>query len=238
MKRLLTAIPFLLCLAAWQFLFLLNHGRVIPAPAETFLALVRILSQPEAWLEIAATLSRGAGGLALGSLVGITAGIAVGRHKHAMNAITPVITLVQSCPPIVWISMLLVWLSVGGVVPLMVTFISVVPVLFLTTANAVNALDEGWFDVASVYRIPYIKQLKSIILPGITKGLSAGFSYAFGIAWKVTATAEFFGAPNGIGARIFHCYRNLNLPELFAWTLVIAILGITLETTVVRRLRK
>ncbi|MCQ2396359.1 MAG: ABC transporter permease subunit [Lentisphaeria bacterium] len=238
MKRLWTALPFLICLIAWQLLFLLNGGRVIPAPSETFMALARILSQPDAWLEIAATLSRGAGGLALGSLAGILAGIAVGRHPHFMDAITPVVTLVQSCPPIVWISMLLVWLSVGGIVPLMVTFLSVVPVLFITTANAVRALDERWFDVAHIYRIPYLKQLRKIILPGIAQGLAAGFSYAFGIAWKVTATAEFFGAPNGIGARIFNNYRNLNLPELFAWTLVIAILGITLETTVVRKLRK
>lgn len=238
MKKFWSTIPFIICLVLWQLLFWQNNGRVIPSPMDTFRALVNILSHADTWGEIATTLARGASGLALGSLAGITAGIATGRHHAVMDAATPIVTLVQSCPPIVWISMLLVWLSIGGTVPILVTFISVAPILFIATANAVRALDDRWFEVAAIYGIVYTKQLKKIILPGIAPNLSAGFSYAFGIAWKVTATAEFFGAQNGIGARIFNNYRNLNLPELFAWTIVIAILGITLETTVARKLRK
>jgi len=47
-------------------------------------------------------------------------------------------------------------------------------------------------------------------------------------------------APNtrGIGARIYWSYRMLQMPELFSWALVLIGLGLGLEFTLIRRLRR
>lgn len=231
-------LPLALCLALWWILSWLNHARVIPTPPETACALGKILTDSECWKDLLATILRGLLGLACGGLLAITTGIFCGRHPRLHDAVSPVITLVQSCPPIVWISLLLVWLSIGGAVPFTVVFLSVFPVLFVNTATATRGLDERWFELAKVYRFSRWKRLWGIILPGIAQGLAAGFSYALGITWKVTATAEFFGAQNGIGARIYQCYREMALPQLFAWTLLIALVGVVIEILLVKKIRR
>ncbi len=231
-------VPLLICLLLWGGLSWLNQGRVIPTPLETARAFLGIIQDPECWQDLLATILRGLAGLLGGGMLAITAGIFCGRHPKIHDAVSPVITLVQSCPPIVWISLLLVWLSIGNAVPFTVVFLSVFPVLFVNTATATRGLDERWFELAKIYRFSRWKHLTAIILPGISQGLAAGFSYALGITWKVTATAEFFGAQNGIGARIYKCYREMALPQLFAWTLLIAMVGVVIEALLIQKIRR
>ncbi|MCQ2403296.1 MAG: ABC transporter permease subunit [Lentisphaeria bacterium] len=237
MKRIWPILPMGICLLCWTALSCANHGRILPSPWATACALGALLTSAGTWHTLFLTLARGAGGLLLGSMTAIVSGIFCGRHPLLHDAVAPLITLGQSCPPIVWISLLLVWLSSGAAVPLAVALLSVFPILFINTANATRALDRKWFELAKVYRLPPRKRLTGIILPGIAPSLFAGFSYALGITWKVTATAEFFGAQDGIGAQIYLCYRNLELPDLFAWTILIACLGVAIDTFLVRRLR-
>ncbi|MBO7742128.1 MAG: ABC transporter permease subunit, partial [Victivallales bacterium] len=162
-------------------------------------------------------------------------GIWCGRRPAAMRTISPLVTFFQGCPPIVWISLLLVWVSLGSTVPVTVVAISTFPSLFLTIAGSTAALDRRYFQVASIYRVPRRLILTRLILPGIADATSSALSYALGLAWKVTATAEYLGAEDGIGGRIYQAYRNLQLPQLYAWTLLIAMIGLTVELVSKRR---
>ncbi|MGN0866597.1 MAG: ABC transporter permease [Oligosphaeraceae bacterium] len=231
-------LPPLILLLVWGLLSWLNQGRVLPSPRESLLALGRLLCTGDTWRSLALTLARGSGGLALGGTIGLALGLFCGRHPRLHDALSPMVTLAQGCPPIVWISLLLVWLSLGGAIPLAVSTLSVLPVIFIQTANAVRGMDPRWFEVAQVYRVGPWRRCRHLILPGIAHPLAGAFSYACGITWKVTATAEFFGATDGIGAQIYQSYRDLALERLFAWTLLIASLGIAIDALLVRRLRR
>ncbi len=231
-------LPPLLLLLVWGFFSWYNQGRVLPSPKGTFLALGRLLSSDATWRSLLLSLLRGSGGLALGGILGLALGLFCGRHPRLHDALSPMVTLAQGCPPIVWISLLLVWFSLGGAIPLAVSTLTVLPVIFIHTANAVRGLDPRWFEVADVYRLSLWRRCRHLILPGIAHPLAGAFSYACGITWKVTATAEFFGATDGIGAQIYRSYRLLALEDLFAWTLLIALLGIAIDALLIRRLRR
>ncbi len=238
LRRSWALLPPLLLLLIWGGLSRLNQGRVLPSPWETLLALGKLLATGDTWRSLMLTLGRGSGGLALGGGIGLVTGLFCGRHPRLHDALSPMVTLMQGCPPIVWISLLLVWLSLGGAIPLAVSTLSVLPVIFIQTASAVRSLDPRWFEVAQVYRLGLWRRCRDLILPGIAHPLAGAFSYACGITWKVTATAEFFGATDGIGAQIYRSYHQLALERLFAWTLLIALLGIAIDTLLVRRLRR
>ncbi len=225
-------------LLLWEACARGNGERLLPTPGHVVSAFVGLAGRADSWADLLRTLARGAAGLVLGGLSGLAAGVFCGRRPRLHDTFSPLVTLVQSCPPIVWISLLLVWLSLGGGVPLVVSCISVFPVIFIQTANAVRGLDARWFEVARVYRVSSLRQLRLLILPGISHALAGAFSYAFGIAWKVTATAEFFGAQDGVGARIYQSYRALELEQLFAWTLAVALLGVAIEALLIKRIRK
>lgn len=172
------------------------------------------------------------------AVLGYVLGIPCGLSPGAMRLLSPLVTALQSCPPIVWISLLLVWAGIGATVPILVVVAATFPVLFINIAHGTADLDRGLLEMARVYRLAPARVLLEIILPGISRYALAAFSFALGITWKVAATAEFFGSGSGIGSRIYWAYRQLDMPLLFAWTAVIMAIGLAIELGLVQPLRQ
>ena len=214
----------------------LGHA-LVPSPAETAWELVQMCGQASFWRHISLTVFRGTAGLGLATVLALITGIPCGLSRTAMDMLSPLVTALQGCPPIIWISLLLVWVGIGSVVPIIVVLVAVFPILFLNMAQGVAALDPHLFQMARIYHVSKWRILKDLVVPGIARYTLAAYSFALGITWKVTATSEFFGADSGIGARLYWAYRILNMPRLFAWTAILVIFGLLLETSIIQPLR-
>ena len=224
-------------LALWWGVSRLMESRLVPGVGETCLTLGDLLFTAHAWQDICVTVFRGVGGLGISILAALIFGIPAGLSKKAMELLSPLVAALQACPPVLWISLLLVWCGTGSVVPLGVVFASLFPPLFANVAGGVAAIDPRLFQMARIYRVGRFTVLKEVVLPGMLPFFLAGLSYALGTCWKITAVAEFLGSGTGMGARIYWSYRMLEMPELFAWGLLLVILGMGLELGVVRPLR-
>ena len=220
--------PLLLLVGLWWLLAWHWHSPLLPGPWVTGKQVVAIARTGELWRHLCLTLFRGGVGLVLGLAAALLLGVPCGFLRPVMGLLTPLVTAMQSCPPIIWISFLLVWASAGNTVPMLVVFAAVFPPCFLNVAQGVAGLD----------RRPNALVLRRIVLPGIARFAVASLSFALGITWKVTATAEFFGAPSGVGERIYWSQRAMDMPRLFAWAAVIVAVGVILELGVVHPLRE
>ncbi|MDX9979373.1 MAG: ABC transporter permease subunit [Lentisphaeria bacterium] len=229
--------PLALLLGLW-WLVSWRWAALFPGPVETGSEVVALVRSGELWRHLCLTMFRGGVGLLLGLAAALLLGVPCGFLRPVMALLTPLVTAMQSCPPIIWISILLVWLRAGNTVPMLVVFAAVFPACFLNVAQGVSGLDRRLLEMARVYRIPRAAVFRRIVLPGIARFTVASLSFALGITWKVTATAEFFGAPSGVGERIYWSYRALEMPRLFAWTAVIVAVGMVLEMGVVHPLRE
>jgi NitT/TauT family transport system permease protein len=147
------------------------------------------------------------------------------------------VAALQACPPVLWISLLLVWAGQGNSVPLGVVFATVFPLLFANIAQGAASLDQRLLDMAKVHTVGRLKIIRHILWPGVYPYFIAGLSYALGACWKITAVAEFLGSSDGMGSRLYWSYRMLELPQLFSWALLLIIMGTFLEILVVRPLR-
>ena len=237
-KLLRVSLPFVLLLGFWVWASAWFGSVLVPPPWRIASVLAGMLVQADTWWQILVTVLRGLAGLSLAVAGAYLVGIPCGLRPCLMDFFSPMVTVVQGFPPIVWISLLLVWARVGAVVPVIVVFASVFPVLFISIAQGTSCLDRRLFQMARVYRVPRRRVLVDVILPGLARPALSAFSFALGITWKVAATAEFFGAPDGIGARIYRSFRLLDMSSLFAWTVIIALLGLALDTGVISRLRR
>jgi NitT/TauT family transport system permease protein len=231
-------LPFALIAGLWTAASLWFGEMLVPDPLRTGRELVRLLGRGDTWQHLALTLFRGSAGMLLGTTAGYLLGIPCGLSPRAMRLVSPLITALQSCPPIVWISLLLVWAGIGATVPILVVAAATFPVLFINISHGTADLDRGLLEMARVYRLPPARILVEIILPGTSRYALAAFSFALGITWKVTATAEFFGSGTGVGARIYWAYRQLDMPALFAWTTIIILIGMGLENGLIQPLRQ
>ncbi|NLF15852.1 MAG: ABC transporter permease subunit [Lentisphaerae bacterium] len=230
--------PWLLLFLVWAVASLSFGSDLVPGPWRTGRVLGGLLVRADTWEHIALTLFRGTAGMALGAALGYLLGIPCGLSPAAMRLLSPLVTALQSCPPIVWISLLLVWAGIGATVPVLVVAAATFPMLFINIAHGTADLDRGLLEMARMYRLPLRRALWDIVLPGISRYALAAFSFALGITWKVTATAEFFGSGDGIGARIYWASRQLDMPLLLSWTVIIVAIGLFLEMGLIHPLRQ
>lgn len=229
---------FAILLATWYAGTLFFGASLVPPPTRTLACLAELSVTADFWANIAITLFRGVLALAISVTAALGLGLAAGRSKRAMALTGPLVAALQASPPILWITLLMVWAGTGSKVPITVVVASLLPPLFATVAQSAAAIDPRLFELAAVYRVKRRRILTDILLRGIYPYFLAGLSYALGTCWKVAAVAEFLGSSQGIGARIYWAYRLLKMPELFAWATVLVGLGMIVELGLIRPLRQ
>ena len=225
-------------LSLWTAATFFFGAGLVPSPLETLRCLAGMAMTGAMWEHTLITLSRGVLAIAMSLAVALVLGVGAGLSRTIMSLGTPLVAVLQATPPILWISLLMVWVGAGNTVPVVVVMAALFPPLFLNVAQSVAALDQRLFAAARVYRVGRMRILMQLILPGIFPHVLAGLTYALGSGWKIAAVAEFLGSSKGIGAQIYWAYRLLNMPELFAWALILVGLGVGLEFTLVRTLRR
>lgn len=227
-----------IALCIWWIGSLSFGAELVPLPLTVGSKLLQLLSQYETLKTIGITVARGLSGLGIALVFALITGIAAGSSPSTMKLLTPLVAALQSCPPILWITLLMVWVGTGSAVPVTVVFATVFPPLFANIAQGCLSIDRRLFDMATLYNVPRLRVLKKIVIPGVVPYLLAGLSYAASASWKITAVAEFLGSSTGIGAKIYWSYRMLEIPELFAWASIVIILGVYLELGVISPLRR
>ncbi|WP_300668616.1 ABC transporter permease [Desulfoluna sp.] len=225
-------------LMAWIAISLSMGQALVPGPGATLRALAKLCMNPGFWQALAITCARASAALVTTVILALITGIAAGLSKRAMAFLAPMVTLCQSTPPILWITLLMVWVGSGSTVPFIVVTAALYPPLFAVVAQSTAHLPAEYFSMCRVHRIAPTAILRRVILPGIFPGFLGGFSFALGSCWKTAAVAEFFGSATGMGAQIYWAYRMLEMETLFAWALTLVGLGILLEVGVITPLKK
>ncbi len=238
MKALPYFVSALLILAALQLASVLLDPLLAPPPLESLKALGRLAASGVLFHELGITVLRALAGVLLANIVGLILGVASGLIPGAMRLVAPLVTALQSCPPIVWISLVMVWAGTGSAVPVATVFAATVPFVFSATAQGVMALDRRLLSMSALFDVPLKKRLRLLVVPGILSYWLSAFSAVLASGWKAAAVAEFLGSHSGVGAQIFWSYRRLEMADLYAWALALIILGVLLEWGLIAPLRR
>jgi len=207
---------------------------MMPPPPEILGRLAELAASGDIFVEGLRTFARGLAGVLLANLIGISLGLAAGAIRPLARLVRPLLTALNACPPVVWISFAMVWMGSGGGVPVFVVAAATLPPVFLAVAEGVRAIDPRLTAMSRLYRVPTAVRLKGLIVPGAFPFWRAAFAYSAAAAWKVAAVAEFLGSPDGIGARIYWSYRRLEMAELYAWTIAIVAFGVAVDAGIAR----
>jgi len=207
---------------------------MMPPPPEILRHLADLILSGDILAEGVRTFARGLAGVLAANLLGIALGLSAGLFRPATRLFRPVLTALNACPPVVWISFAMVWLGSGGAVPVFVVAAATLPPVFLAVAEGVRAIDPRLAAMSRLYRVPPTRRLRGLVLPSVFPFWRASFAYTAAAAWKVAAVAEFLGSADGIGARIFWAYRRLDMADLYAWTIAIVAFGVAVDAGIAR----
>ena len=128
-----------------------------------------------------------------------------------------------------FILLVYLWVTRANI-PGVIAGLMVLPVIWGNMTAGLAGVDGQLLEMARAYRFGRGKTLRLIYLPSLWPHFSSGLLTAFGLAWKSGVAAEVLCPPKyAIGSRIQQARTALEIPDLFAWTLVLIVLSLVLE---------
>jgi ABC-type nitrate/sulfonate/bicarbonate transport system permease component len=191
--------------------------------------------------ELAGALRSSLGTLLTGfisaSVIGIFAGLLIGRYRTVDAATDWLVNALYATPLIAIIPLVILWFGLGDSAKLfIVTVLAVFPVL-INTASGVRNVPRALIDVGMAFAANERQIFLKIIFPAVVPYIMTGLRLGIGRAIIGMVAAEFFTAVTGLGALIVKYGNQYDTASMFVPILLLMILGVTL-TAIVRRLEE
>ena len=237
-KALKICVPIAAYIVIWELLSIaVGSSLLLPSPKETIEASISVLGSADGWRSIGSTLLRIMIGYLCGCAAGIALAVLTSRFQTADWLLKPLRSLIKTTPITSFALILLVSIASGSVPPV-VAMIVVTPMIWQTTEEAIRSRSRQLEEMSKIY-LKFWKKLRYVTLPQILPRFFATASIALGFAWKAVITAEILALPKlGIGKQMHNDKVYLETPELFAWTLIVILLSVLIETGIRTLLKK
>ncbi|MBO4277553.1 MAG: ABC transporter permease subunit [Clostridia bacterium] len=168
--------------------------------------------------------------IALGFFGGLAAGIllavAAGRFRVVETLLFPYMVTIRSIPVASFVILALIWLTASKLASF-VSFLMVMPIVYTNVLAGIRSVDPKLLEMARVFRVPPLRKLRCIWLPGLKSHLVSACEISLGLAWKSGIAAELIGYPTGsVGEKLYYSKVYLDTVDLFAWTVFIVLFSV------------
>lgn len=223
-------------LAIWQLgSVILNRDSLLPllvSPVQVLVRVAQLSGTTDFWASICFSLLRIATGFFLAAGLGILLAMLSARFHQVKDMLTPVVLAVKTIPVASFIILVLILFSSRSLAAL-ISFLMVLPIIYTNVLAGIEAADRQLLEMAEVFLIPVGRRIRYIYLPQVIPFFRSGCMVALGLCWKSGIAAEVIGTPSGsIGEHLQQAKIYLDMPDLFAWTLVIVLVSLAFEKTV------
>ena len=231
--------PFLVVAAIWEIIawFGVFHPRLFPSletVARTFYELTLSGILPT---HVAQTVLRLFSGFAVAGVIGVAAGILMGRSRRAEDILLPIVSILAPIPGLAYAPLFLLWFGIGNFpAVLLVGLVACFPVIF-NTWTGVKAVKEIWLRSAQSMGADDHRLFRYVILPGALPYILTGLRLGLAQAWRILVALEMLvGVSWGLGWLIFGARELLNTDAMLAGIAAIGIIGIVLEKFVFQKI--
>ena len=229
----------LIYLAVWEAASLLvGRELLLPAPLATVRRLFELLAKGESWAYAGLSLLRIMSGYLLGVLAGVLLAVLTARSRFAESLLSPLRGVVKATPVTSFILLALLWLN-SSLVPLFISFLMVLPMVWADTADAILHTDPRLVEMGRVFGLSRTKIVRKIFVPSVLPQFLAACTTSLGFAWKSGVAAEIIALPlRSIGYQLYEAKLRIETLDLFAWTLLVILMSMGLEWLLVRGMRR
>ncbi len=210
----------------------LNAPLVLPTPYATLFSLLEAFSNFETFYALWSTVWKGLMVLGLVIAVGVPIGFVMGLSDTVYGLMRPVIMVVQAVPVISWLVLVIFLWGIGWKGPVLISLLSLLPMVIFTTVSGVRNLDKTLVEMVTVYKVPKGKVFKEVYLGSIVPFVSAAVEVSVGDVWKVILVSEYLCGSSGIGVLISWARQYVDVPRVYALTIIAVALGIASERLV------
>ncbi|HYG43446.1 MAG TPA: nitrate ABC transporter permease [Bordetella sp.] len=187
---------------------------------------------------VLASLRRVAIGFGLAALVGIPAGFVMGRYAAARAMFEPIVSLLRPVSPLAWLPLGLLLFRGADPAAIWAIFICSIWPMVINTAAGVARVPQDYLNVARVLNLSEWQVVSKVLLPAVLPHILTGVRLSIGTAWLVIVAAEMLTGGTGIGFWLWDEWNNLKVEHIVVAIFVIGIVGLVLETALLRLARR
>ncbi len=222
-------------LGLW-FLFyeMINHPLIFPHPSHVLKAFFSILTESMYLISIGMTFMRLISIIFAISVLAISLGFFMGKHHHAEVFFRPWFTGIKTVPVI---SIVIIILIIFGpsLAPWIITFMVVFPIIYQATLEGMHHINKDLLDVFYLEHAHFKESIMYVYLPLLKNHIMLSLLQSFSLGLKVLIMAEYFAQTKySIGRSLFIAKSNIDYAYVFAWTVIIVLCAILLETIIYR----
>lgn len=197
---------------------------VLPSPGEVLAAFADFFASARKLGHLGATLRNIAFAIAVSFVLG--AALAIAAHYARWTA--PTIhdrfsPFLNSFSGIAWTLLAVIWFGVSVTTVVFTISVVLLPFALINLREGLNALDRELGEMASSFTRRQRRIFLAIALPALVPFAFATLRIMFGVAWKVTLTAELFGGSQGLGYLINLARQDFDTATIFVVILIVIV---------------
>ncbi len=162
-------------------------------------------------------------GLALGMTVGIFLGVVLGLVPRVAAVLDPYIMILYTLPRIALAPLFIMYLGVGVISKVALTFTIVVFVALLNTYEGVRAVDPTLIDMLRTMRASRWRIVQWVVLPSVVPWILATVRIAIGLALVGAVVAELISSSRGLGWYMQRSAGVFDVTGVFTGMLILAV---------------
>ena len=213
-------------LVAWDLISsLFFNPFLLPRPLSVFMSAWETAASGELPLMVIVSLIRILTGFAIGCVIGVSVGLAMGSYKNLGEFLDPLIELIRPISPVAMIPIAIVWLGIGEASKY---FIIAYGVFFITLINTIAGVRHTPLvrkRAAMCLGAKHWRLFLRVTLPSAVPYINTGMRVALGGAFMSVIAAEMIAANEGIGYFIMQARLLVQTQRIFVGLATLGLMG-------------
>jgi NitT/TauT family transport system permease protein len=223
-----------LLVVIWQLLATLFPGRLFPTPVAVAFELFDQFTEGKLIADLGKTLARVAIAFIVAMALGTAIGMALGRSTLADRLFSTWVVIGLNVPAIVIAIILYISLGLTEFALILAVVLNKLPLVITTIREGVRSLSTDFHDLATVFRLPFARRLRLIVMPQLLPYLLAAARTGLSLIWKIVLVFEVLGSDGGVGFRIAVFFQFFDVTAILAYTTAFILIVFAFEYLLLR----
>jgi len=181
------------------------------------------------WEHLGWSLYRVIVGFALGALVGIPLGYAMGLSDWFRGWFDPIVEFMRPVPPLALIPLVIIWAGIGEVGKIILLFLAALWIMAIAARSGVSGVNISKVHAAYSLGASKWQIMRYVIMPNSLPEIFTGARVAMGVCWGTVVAAELVAAEKGAGMMIMVASRFQLTDIVLMGIILIGIIGYSID---------
>jgi ABC-type nitrate/sulfonate/bicarbonate transport system permease component len=214
------------------------NGKIIPPPTSIMQRAFEIVASGAFLMPLATTLYLLFAAYLCACAVAIFIGLLMGRFRAVHNLFEPLVELLRPLPKPALLPLLILLLGLGNTMKLTTVGLAVFFPVLINAIQGVRGVDPVLINTARTFGYGRLAILHKVILPAALPIILVGMRVSLALGLILVIITEMLAGTGGLGFLIIDMQRSFKVLDMYAWLVILALVGYVLNEAFVRMERR